>query len=300
MYERLVQLGDSNTEAICVELSSLSSAALDDRQKKVNGHKKKKKHPHKKKPVRGGSNKKPTPSAPSHPAPAHPAPSPPAPAPAPVTRLRRPRWSRFRNQSVRACHTFCGEPHLVRRLHSCQRCTGRAGRAGLTSNSTPHRSRILVGMTFGSFTQNLGGTFLPRANIDEFSWDSMFATGCGTLALATWSQRQVFEAMVDFWSNHLNVTCPSDGVWDNRADYDPHGDPSVRAWQVLRHAHRECGSSRDAQLPQQQHEHQDPAERELRPRVAGAPHPGRRCGLYRGRGAVQRSIMTDGVRTREV
>lgn len=59
-----------------------------------------------------------------------------------------------------------------------------------------------------------------RANIDEFSWDSMHATACGTLALATWSQRQLFEAMVDFWSNHLNVTCPSDGVWDNRADYD--------------------------------------------------------------------------------
>ena len=25
---------------------------------------------------------------------------------------------------------------------------------------------------------------------------------------------------MDFWSNHLNVTNPSDRVWDNRADYD--------------------------------------------------------------------------------
>ncbi len=26
--------------------------------------------------------------------------------------------------------------------------------------------------------------------------------------------------MVDFWSNHLNVTNPSDAVWDSRHDYD--------------------------------------------------------------------------------
>ena len=26
--------------------------------------------------------------------------------------------------------------------------------------------------------------------------------------------------MCDFWSNHLNVTNPSDRVWDNRQDYD--------------------------------------------------------------------------------
>jgi uncharacterized protein (DUF1800 family) len=26
--------------------------------------------------------------------------------------------------------------------------------------------------------------------------------------------------MVEFWSNHLNVTCPSSGVWDSRHDYD--------------------------------------------------------------------------------
>ena len=41
-----------------------------------------------------------------------------------------------------------------------------------------------------------------------------------TVARALWSKRQVFEVMVDFWSNHLNVTCPSDGVWDNRHLYD--------------------------------------------------------------------------------
>lgn len=59
-----------------------------------------------------------------------------------------------------------------------------------------------------------------RANQDDFAWDSMFALGQATLARQIWSSRQLFEVMVDFWSNHLNVTCPSDSVWDNRADYD--------------------------------------------------------------------------------
>jgi uncharacterized protein (DUF1800 family) len=44
--------------------------------------------------------------------------------------------------------------------------------------------------------------------------------GWGALARAMWSERQLFEVMVDFWSNHLNVTCPLSDVWDSRQDYD--------------------------------------------------------------------------------
>jgi uncharacterized protein (DUF1800 family) len=44
--------------------------------------------------------------------------------------------------------------------------------------------------------------------------------GTAAVARACWSRRQLFEVMVDFWSNHLNVTCPSSGVWDSRVDYD--------------------------------------------------------------------------------
>lgn len=65
--------------------------------------------------------------------------------------------------------------------------------------------------------RDIAGT---RAAQEEFGWDSMFAVGQATLALSIWSTRQLFEVMVEFWNNHLNVTCPSDGVWDNRADYD--------------------------------------------------------------------------------
>jgi uncharacterized protein (DUF1800 family) len=56
--------------------------------------------------------------------------------------------------------------------------------------------------------------------IREFSWDLMFQLGQTTIARAAWSRRQVFELMVDFWSNHLNVTNPFDGGWDNRHAYD--------------------------------------------------------------------------------
>jgi len=59
-----------------------------------------------------------------------------------------------------------------------------------------------------------------RDHLEDFSWDLMFDLSTATIARAIWSKRQLFEVMCDFWSNHLNVTNPSDNVWDNRHDYD--------------------------------------------------------------------------------
>lgn len=59
-----------------------------------------------------------------------------------------------------------------------------------------------------------------RDGLEPFSWDLMFDLSAATIARATWSKRQLFEVMCEFWSNHLNVTNPSDRVWDNRQDYD--------------------------------------------------------------------------------
>ncbi|MFI5494729.1 DUF1800 domain-containing protein [Actinoplanes sp. NPDC051859] len=56
--------------------------------------------------------------------------------------------------------------------------------------------------------------------IPMYGWEPMYDVCGATLARAVWSERQLFEVMVDFWSNHLNVTCPSDDVWDSRPDYD--------------------------------------------------------------------------------
>ncbi len=52
------------------------------------------------------------------------------------------------------------------------------------------------------------------------SWQAMQDLGAATVGRAIWSKRQLFEVMVEFWSNHLNVTCPFGDAWDSRHRYD--------------------------------------------------------------------------------
>ncbi len=52
------------------------------------------------------------------------------------------------------------------------------------------------------------------------SWDVMQQLSRAMVARAVWSERQLLEMMVEFWSNHFNVTSPSADVWASRADYD--------------------------------------------------------------------------------
>ncbi len=59
-----------------------------------------------------------------------------------------------------------------------------------------------------------------RGAVKEFDWQAQFELGQATLARQMWSRRGLFEVMVDFWSNHLNVTNPFDGGWDVRTTYD--------------------------------------------------------------------------------
>jgi uncharacterized protein (DUF1800 family) len=66
-----------------------------------------------------------------------------------------------------------------------------------------------LGMTLGRAFQTLEG-----------SWDLMYSLGQATIVRRTWSNRQLFEVMVDFWSNHLNVTNPHEACWWSRHDYD--------------------------------------------------------------------------------
>ncbi len=54
-----------------------------------------------------------------------------------------------------------------------------------------------------------------RATIVPGSWDAMTYFGEATMARQIWSQRQLFEIMVDVWANHLNVPVPGPGGnWD--------------------------------------------------------------------------------------
>jgi len=56
--------------------------------------------------------------------------------------------------------------------------------------------------------------------VTTVGWDAMFETGRLALARQIWSNRQLFEVVVDVWNNVLNVTNPSSEVWDSRPDYD--------------------------------------------------------------------------------
>ena len=51
-------------------------------------------------------------------------------------------------------------------------------------------------------------------------WQLMVSLSQAAIGRAIWSRRQLLEVMVDFWSNHFNVTCPSDDVWDCRHTLD--------------------------------------------------------------------------------
>ena len=51
-------------------------------------------------------------------------------------------------------------------------------------------------------------------------WPLMLDLGIAAIARAAWSKRQLFEVLVDFWSNLLNVANFGDSVWWSRHDYD--------------------------------------------------------------------------------
>ncbi|GIJ47571.1 hypothetical protein Val02_44570 [Virgisporangium aliadipatigenens] len=44
--------------------------------------------------------------------------------------------------------------------------------------------------------------------------------GQATIGRQAWSSRQLYEVMVDFWNNHLNIQNPLEGGADSRPDYD--------------------------------------------------------------------------------
>lgn len=64
-----------------------------------------------------------------------------------------------------------------------------------------------------------------RAMIPQYSWDAMSDLIRGTIARSLWSKRQLFEVMVEFWSNHFNIATPTGEVWDLKP---------VDDWKVVR------------------------------------------------------------------
>lgn len=56
-----------------------------------------------------------------------------------------------------------------------------------------------------------------NAEFSKGTYDAMTSTARATLARACFSERQLLEVMVEFWSNHLNVFSPTVEVWSSKA-----------------------------------------------------------------------------------
>ncbi len=61
---------------------------------------------------------------------------------------------------------------------------------------------------------------LRAGAIPRYSWDAMVQLGQASIARALFSKRQLFEVMVEFWSNHFNIATPSGDVWDLKTTDD--------------------------------------------------------------------------------
>src|SRR6476469_1423003 len=55
---------------------------------------------------------------------------------------------------------------------------------------------------------------------NEYGWTIMDQLTQVTVGLQTWSPAQLYESLVDFFSNHLNVPNHSGDMWNTRACYD--------------------------------------------------------------------------------
>ncbi len=113
--------------------------------------------------------------------------------------------------------------------------------------------------------------------------------GHATLARQMWSTRQLYEVMVDFWANHLNVTNPFDGGWDVRTPYD---NDVIRTHALGRFSdmlHRLGPAPGDDALPRQRRSSQKRSVNENYGRELLELHTvGPRRRIHRGRRAQQR------------
>ncbi|HVU93025.1 MAG TPA: DUF1800 domain-containing protein, partial [Jatrophihabitans sp.] len=59
-----------------------------------------------------------------------------------------------------------------------------------------------------------------KAHGNEYGWTAMDQLTRVTLGLQAWSPAQLYEVLVDFFSNHLNVPNHNGDVWTTRPSYD--------------------------------------------------------------------------------
>jgi hypothetical protein len=97
-----------------------------------------------------------------------------------------------------------------------------------------YRAEIAAGRHYGGYAGNASvakqGPLLAltpkqvRAKLkaagNEYGWEAMNQLTRVTLGMQAFSRAQLYETLVDFFSNHLNVANHSDSVWLTRGRYD--------------------------------------------------------------------------------
>jgi uncharacterized protein (DUF1800 family) len=56
--------------------------------------------------------------------------------------------------------------------------------------------------------------------VKQNDYQAMFELAQAVISRQLWTTRQLYEVMVDFWNNHINITSPFDGGWDVRGPSD--------------------------------------------------------------------------------
>lgn len=111
-----------------------------------------------------------------------------------------------------------------------------ASRAYVTAHGPAawYSSQVSAATTYPGYTGNAQvaaqGPLLTMSPYDvrqwlkdsgsEFGWDAMDQLSRVTLGLQAWSRAQLFETLVDFFSNHLNVPNHNGMVWNTRHAFD--------------------------------------------------------------------------------
>ncbi len=81
-----------------------------------------------------------------------------------------------------------------------------------------HAKVAAVGPQLGLSPYDARQWLIEQGN--EYGWDIMDQLCQVTLGLQTWSPAQLYESLVDFFSNHLNVPNHAGDMWNTRAAYD--------------------------------------------------------------------------------
>ena len=111
-----------------------------------------------------------------------------------------------------------------------------AGRAALTRTGPDawYTTQVAAGARYQGYSGNAAvaaqGPLLSltpfdvraalAANGNQYGWDAMDQLSRVTIGLQAWSEAQLYEVLVDFFSNHLNVPNHNGDLWVTRHTFD--------------------------------------------------------------------------------